>query len=395
MHINRSFAFAAPLLVSLLLCLCHGSAFADPTFRLTDMGILSGYFDSVGTDINTFGQAVGNAASNTNLPVHSFTFQNEVRTDIGTLNGLPVQTQRFAINDSGYVVGTSNNLAFLYKGGAPQSLGTLGGARSNAWDINNASTVVGGAELGGPAGTFHAFVYDTAMHDLGTFSTFSPNLQGSSVANGINNSGQVVGYSFGGVGFYHAFLHSGTGPLSNADDLGALPGSVSYDNSYASAINSVGQVVGAGTVSGTAFEHAFRWDPTTPNGSTGTMIDLGTPVGFTTSRAQDINTSGQIIGELGAANLFTTPPFLYDNGQYFDLTDNVSGWAITSVRGINDSGQIVGTAIAGGGIKHAVILTPITPEPGLLAMSGALMAAILWGGLRKRSRKLLALRVRR
>src|SRR5262245_55715492 len=65
-------------------------------------------------------------------------------------------------------------------------LGTLGGATSYAWDVNDAGHVAGYADT--VSGASHAFLYkDGAMLDLGT-------LRGrTSRAFGINNQDQVVG----------------------------------------------------------------------------------------------------------------------------------------------------------------------------------------------------------
>jgi probable HAF family extracellular repeat protein len=79
----------------------------------------------------------------------------------------------------------------LFERGAVHDLGTLGGNSSSASGINDRGQIVGFSTTA--SGDFHAFLYENGvMTDLGT-------LPGSnfSVANGINNRGDVVGASGG------------------------------------------------------------------------------------------------------------------------------------------------------------------------------------------------------
>ena len=83
------------------------------------------------------------------------------------------------------------------------NLGTLpGGTYSIATGINDRGQVVGYSTLPNN-NIYHAFLYSGGeMTDIGT-------LGGThSKANGINDSGQIVGYSTDSAGRQHAFLYN-------------------------------------------------------------------------------------------------------------------------------------------------------------------------------------------
>jgi probable HAF family extracellular repeat protein len=111
------------------------------------------------------------------------------------------------------------------------ALGTLGGGESNALGINDAGQVAGYSPTYFlPAGdnSNHAFITGPngrGMRDLGT-------LGGRlSEAFGINDAGQVVGSSLTAEGYYHDFDYRAfiTGPEGvGMRDLGTLGGSQSH-----------------------------------------------------------------------------------------------------------------------------------------------------------------------
>jgi probable HAF family extracellular repeat protein len=132
-------------------------------------------------------------------------------------------------------------------------------------------------------------------------------------------------------------------------DLGTLGGR----NSYAYALNSTGEVVGASdTPDGTM--HAFVFHD-------GTMSDLGTVPGFDNSLAYGINDHGVIVGDLHSPGSLGRP-FIYRRGVMTNLNDLIrpdSGFTLLSARAINDAGQIMGWGrYPGSTPDHAVLLTP-------------------------------------
>ena len=138
----------------------------------------------------------------------------------------------------------------------------------------------------------------------------------SSVAGGINDSGQAVGSSFVGALTY-ATEWSG-GKITN---LGSLPG---FTSSAADGINAAGQVVGS---SSDDFSHyATEW-------SGGSAINLGGLPGSTESQAFSINDDGQIVGV-----------------SYIDGVEYATEWSGGAIinlgpgtaQSVNDARQIVG-----------------------------------------------------
>jgi probable HAF family extracellular repeat protein len=170
----------------------------------------------------------------------------------------------------------------------------------------------------------------------------------------INNAGQVVGYSnLNGQQFtgpYHASIWT---PSMGAQDLGTLGGPSATSIAYA--INDPGQVVGSSTLAAgtlaTGPAHAFLASPVTITLSGGqgmgwSMQDLGT-LGGTNSYATAINNSGQIVGFSLLAGSTVSHAFIYQGGVMTDLNSLLgtayTGWVLESANAINNYGQIVGT----------------------------------------------------
>lgn len=187
------------------------------------------------------------------------------------------------INDSGAVLVSALNQAWIYNGSTVTNLGTLGGSYTSAGGINNLGHATGASTLSGF--DYRAFLWNGAsMQNLGS-------LGGLSIGVAINDSDQVTGYSSNGS-YQEAFLYSG----GSMTGLGTLGGSFSVGT----ALNNSGTVVGYAYDAG-GRARAFVY-------SGGVMYDLnslatvGIAEGALLYDAQGINDSGQIIVNALAAD---------------------------------------------------------------------------------------------
>src|SRR4051812_7189110 len=157
-------------------------------------------------------------------------------------------------------------------------LGTFGpnsnGNYSIANCINNSGQVAGSSSAPSSQMSDPGFLYSNGqLTNIGT-------LGGEyGQPHGINTSGQIAGYSTLATGSYRAFIYTG-GQMISIGTLGA-DYSVAYD------LNDAGQVVGNSAHPG-GQDHAFLY-------SNGEMTDLGT-LGGDTSNAYSINNLGVIAG---------------------------------------------------------------------------------------------------
>jgi len=155
-------------------------------------------------------------------------------------------TQANAINDPGQIVGMSGPdflvhfHAVLWDRGTIIDLGALGGTTSEAQYINNERQIVGFAQTA--AGDIHASLWDhRGIKDLGNFGS-----DPFAIANGINNKGQIVGFSgqsWVDINTAHALLWQGDGMI---DMQTLIPSNSGWVLQQAVCINDRGQIAGFG-----------------------------------------------------------------------------------------------------------------------------------------------------
>jgi probable HAF family extracellular repeat protein len=360
----------------LLLCavpcmLLAPAAQAAPTYTVTVLGGAG----SEARDINEAGQVVGYVTANdTN---HAFFHDGGVLHDLGTLGYERSIAQ--GLNDDGTVVGTAyrdgiERQAFVYAAGVVSALPFAG--FNEASDINNAGLIVGAKSFPDGQGgtTIHGYKYaGGVVTDLGTVPDGY-----NSFAEGVNDAGDVTGtVEVDGAPNFpsHPFLYT-TGPLQDLGDFGGI-----FGHGYA--INNLGQVVGtAGWIGSPDLpgdiypRRAFLYE-------NGVLQDLGSLLSSGSSIANDINDAGLIVGYTATVDEYTGGAFLYRDGQMVlldSLIDPGAGWTIRNAEGINELGQIAGTACKNG-LCYAVRLdlASAVPEPGTVLLFGAGLLVLALG----------------
>ena len=251
-----------------------------------------------------------------------------------------------SISQSGLVAGgskTANAIGlatFWGADGTPTALTTLQTV-SGVTKINDFSGMVGNNSTSAGKSDLTATYWDTSGTStlLNHLSTFTNGVTKSS-ALGINNSGQIVGYSPNASNVSRAVLWTTSGSVT---DLGGLGGT---GVAQASAINNNGIAVGYSSIQSNNQTHATVWDTKANN-----ISDLGlltiNGISGGPSYAYGVNDLGQVVG--GAVsptsinNFYWKQAALFDNGQVIAL-DNITNALGAQANTINNKGQIVGTS---------------------------------------------------
>lgn len=318
--------------------------------------------NSLGYSINNAGQIAGSAVPDGVTRAFLYSTADDTFEWIGSAAAAGT-SRAYGLNEAGQVAGaawltpgsegyaTLRETGFIHTPGASdERIGTLGGQRSKAFALNASGHAVGWSETAqsstGLLVTPHAFLYaDGVRHDLGVLPG-----KAVSVAYGINDAGQIVGYSGSGIAAgSRAFLYQ-NGTMT---ELGTLSAGANATSS-ALGINNQGQIVGYASTDG-GNNHAFLY-------TDGVMQDLGTLSNQGDSYAHAINAAGWVVGtsDQYLPQTYTTASraFLYVDGQMHALNALIDGFGVSDDvqfardidalnatghvgKPINDWGQIV------------------------------------------------------
>ena len=381
---NRRFALAALAAFTALAANAAMPAVAQ-TYRVTDLGSLSGASESTASKVNDKGSVLGRSR-----------FKSGVFT-----------TDRYWLWTPDVENGTTGRMAEF------TPLAGFGGAGAN--DINNVGLIVGSSHLSDTNANGAAVYYISPnapvnINDLERDTAADPSLAGwfFNVAVAVSDPDATTGaFYVSGDGYYQGgakvtivwrmapgtiagtykiisvvpqdpsgsiralnFYGQGAsvvnrqatllnGNTGQGTSLGYLPGGTS---SFANGINDVGNVVGESYTTATGGNRGFFWTPTIPNGTVGTMTALGT-LGGTRSSANAINNWSQVVGysylkgdRVNHACRFAS------SGAAQDLNSleaaGATGLELLWAGAINRGGSIVGAfnTNQGGG---AFLLTPL------------------------------------
>lgn len=273
----------------------------------------------------------------------------------GVVVGSSMTSIPIPANQNGYPCPSPPNDVFHameWSDGGVTDLGSLGGARNcgNTLATNDDGESVGTSENGrlDPATgvmQIRAVLWkDGQVKNLGTFGG------NHSFASSINSGGQIVGFALDAIPDPFSLFDFGIGGFTSGTqtraflwengrmrDLDTLGGS----DAWAIFVNERGQVAG------------YSYTDSSPNPTTGVptadpfvwskegMIDLGS-LGGTFGFPVGLNNRGQVIGVSNLTGDQINHPFLWDGQKLIDLNTETIGGNPVSANAINDAGEILG-----------------------------------------------------
>ncbi|MGW4947691.1 hypothetical protein ACWEOZ_39575 [Actinoplanes sp. NPDC004185] len=298
---------------------------------LSDLGTLPGGGSSYAVDVNERGDVAGTAFTAAGA-ARPFLWRRGVLRDLAAVTGDGISVT--GLNDLGRVIGTRYTAtsgqygqAFVWRDGVATDLPGLGGD-TLADDINNRGDIAGSTISADGAET------EAALWRDGRLIRLTPPVGIASIAIDVNERGQVVGTVRVPDSGWHAFLWE-NGVFT---DLGALGGT----ESYPVGINDRGQV--GGNAGDSSDLRAVRWHR-------GTATDLAALSGVP-GLATAMNGAGSVAG---VANLGGSRGVVWRGAGVVDLGPLDRGVTGGSVQFINDRGLVAGTIAVTGAGSHAVV----------------------------------------
>ena len=272
-------------------------------------------------------------------------------------------TYATGVNDSGQVVGyygdvNGINQGFVYADGTFTTISDPNAtAGTYVTGINDSGQIVGFytavTTTSTPDGVGETYVNYGFEYANGVYTTIDDPNSGTfgTWLDGINNSGQVLGYYQDASGVDNGFVDT-NGAFTTISDPNAFSGPFSYhgplDGTFVNGMNDSGQIVGYyyladGDIQGLEYTNAGFTNLNGPDG--GEAFPTG------------INDSGEIVGTDDAG------AFVDISGNYITIADSNASSADTAPTGVNNSGDIVGYYDKGG-VINGFVATPIAMPDG-------------------------------
>jgi probable HAF family extracellular repeat protein len=340
-----------------------GSGVAQPQYRIIDLGEFGGELANAHA-INDAGHVVGTAEA-PNLEALPFLWRDGALTDLGTL--LPGRTSGHGIargiSSNGFVVGYSmapyppipassiSHAFFWSEQSGMIDLTPDSAVMSIAWDVNSAGQVVG--DIAGQSGGAFIWSAQTGIRLIG-LPDAPPGYGG--YAEGISDTGLVCGHQWDADFNYTGWIYnSATGEIRALGHLG-MP------RSETRGINNAGDVVGYSR------RENFQQRPVLWT-QDGEVVDLGfLPVAdFTQGTANAINDDRWIVGaDTYDGNGVVPKGWLWIAGTKFELRELIADEAeraeweeLPTPTGVNNRGEIVGIGIHNGAQGRAFLMRPL------------------------------------
>jgi len=377
------------LWVTTLVLACFSNAFAQVSYKVTDLGALGNDNLGCAMSINNEGLTVIQDASmvpgqqdnagGTILKARDAIGINGSQIDLGTLGGQNSWMNWGEINDRGQIVGYSETAVpdpngedvctfgthltcrpFLWQDFHMSALPTLGGNNGQASAINNRGEIVGFAEDGTvdsscPANKTNNRTQLPVLWENGKAKALPTGNDPGGNALWINDKGQIVGFTGPCGATNHAVVWDN-------DNVNTLPDNGTGAEAFGN--NDRGQIVG----------FVGSPDGGIPNGAlwqNDTLTNLGILPGDFGGIASGINDKGQVVGSNFDSHFNWAHAFIWQNNVMTDLNAlfpaNSNLFAVMANK-INERGQISGMAIVRSGPDegniHAFIATPVNESIG-------------------------------